>query len=120
MNYHGSCHCGQVAFDVEGDLSEVVSCNCSICQRKGTLMWFVPMSAVTLRTPPENMRTYTFNKHVIKHHFCPSCGIHPFGVGVTPSGDQVMAINARCVDDVDLLGLKVQHFDGRSIELVAA
>jgi hypothetical protein len=31
MNYHGSCHCGGIAFEVEGDLGEVMSCNCSMC-----------------------------------------------------------------------------------------
>ncbi|MCG3144578.1 MAG: hypothetical protein HONDAALG_02014 [Gammaproteobacteria bacterium] len=34
--------CGRVAFEVEGTIEKAVSCNCSICQRKGTLLWFVP------------------------------------------------------------------------------
>lgn len=115
MKYQGSCHCGQISFDVEGDLSEVMSCNCSICQRKGSLMWFVPRQAMNMRTRPEKMSTYTFNKHVIKHHFCPSCGIHPFGEGVTPSGQEMAAINVRCLDGVDLSALKVQYFNGREL-----
>ncbi len=113
MKYKGSCHCGQIAFEVDGELSEVMSCNCSMCQRKGTLMWFVPRTAMTLLTAPEKMSTYTFNKHVIKHRFCPVCGIHPFGEGTAPSGDAMAAINARCLEDVDLSALKVQHFNGR-------
>jgi uracil-DNA glycosylase len=48
MKYHGSCHCGGIAFDVEGELSQAMACNCSICARKGALMWFVP----DLRHPP--------------------------------------------------------------------
>ena len=35
MNYKGSCHCGRVAIEVEGELGGVASCNCSMCQRKG-------------------------------------------------------------------------------------
>ncbi|HVH07755.1 MAG TPA: GFA family protein, partial [Myxococcota bacterium] len=31
--YHGSCHCGDVRYDVTLDLGEVVECNCSICSR---------------------------------------------------------------------------------------
>jgi hypothetical protein len=115
MKYQGSCHCGQIAFEVEGDIAEVVSCNCSICQRKGTLMWFVPRQAMTLLTPPENMSTYTFNKHRIKHRFCASCGIHPFGEAAAPSGEEMAAINVRCLDDVDLLALKVRQFNGREV-----
>jgi hypothetical protein len=114
MKYQGSCHCGQVAFEVEGEIAEVTSCNCSMCQRKGVLMWFVPRPAMTLLTPPENMRTYTFNKHVIKHHFCPTCGIHPFGEAVSPAGDEMAAINARCLEGVDISALQVKHFDGRA------
>lgn len=115
MKYQGSCHCGLIAFEVEGEIAEVMSCNCSMCQRKGILMWFVPRKAMTLLTPPENMSTYLFNKHVIKHHFCPTCGIHPFGEARSPSGEETAAINVRCLEDVDLSTLKVQHYDGRKL-----
>ena len=115
MKYQGSCHCGQIAFEVEGEIPEVTSCNCSMCQRKGTLMWFVPRQAMTLLTPPEKMSTYTFNKHVINHRFCPSCGIHPFGEGTSPSGQEMAAINVRCLEGIDLSALTVQHFNGREL-----
>ena len=115
MKHQGSCHCGQVAFEVEGELAGVMSCNCSMCQRKGTLMWFVPRAALALLTPPENMATYTFNKHVIQHRFCPTCGIHPFGEGVAPSGEAMPAVNVRCLEGVDVESLQVQHFNGRDL-----
>lgn len=115
MKYTGSCHCGRIAFEVEGDLNQVMDCNCSICSRKGSLLWFVPRDKLTLLTPEENMSTYTFNKHVIKHHFCPVCGIHPFGEGTDPQGQPTAAINVRCLEDVDLASLPVLHFDGRSV-----
>jgi len=115
MKYQGSCHCGQIAFEVEGDIPEVMSCNCSMCQRKGTLMWFVPRDAVKLLTPPENMSTYTFNKHVIQHRFCPTCGIHPFGEAPAPDGQQMAAINVRCLEGVDISTMKVKHYDGRHL-----
>jgi hypothetical protein len=113
MKYQGSCHCGQIAFEVEGDISEVLSCNCSICQRKGSLLWFVPRQTMTLLTSSERMSTYMFNKHVIKHRFCPSCGIHPFGEGLSRSGQEMAAINVRCLEGVELSALKVRHFNGR-------
>jgi len=115
MKYQGSCHCGQITFTVEGELPAVMSCNCSICQRKGVLMWFVPKQAMTLLTPTENMRSYTFNKHAIQHHFCPTCGIHPFGEGAAPTGERMVAINVRCLDGVDINTLTVQHFNGRDL-----
>jgi hypothetical protein len=115
MHYRGSCHCGNIKFEAEGDLTGVMACNCSICARKGSLMWFVPRERMRLLTPEENLATYTFNKHVIKHHFCPTCGMHPFGEGVDPKGNKVAAINPRCLEDVDLDAIPVKHFDGRAI-----
>lgn len=114
MLYKGSCHCGRIAFEVEGTLASVVSCNCSICQRKGTLMWFVPREQLTLSTPDENASAYTFNKHVIKHRFCPKCGMHPYGEGVDAKGKAMAAINIRCLENIEPEEIPVTHFDGRS------
>lgn len=114
MNYTGSCHCGRIAFQVEGTLAGAMSCNCSLCQRKGSLMWFVPRAHLQLTTPEENTSTYTFNKHVIKHQFCPVCGIHPYGEGTDPKGNAMAAINIRCLDGVELEKIAVRHYDGRA------
>jgi hypothetical protein len=114
MKYRGSCHCGQVAFEVEGTLESAMACNCSMCQRKGSLLWFVPHAQMTLLTPEANMSAYTFNHHVIKHRFCSHCGIHPYGEGKDPKGNAMAAINVRCLEDVELEKIPTTHFDGRS------
>ena len=114
MKYQGSCHCGQVAFEVEGELKQAMACNCSICQRKGALMWFVGRDDLTLKTPDAAAATYTFNRHVIKHRFCPTCGMHPYGEGIDPKGNAMAAINVRCLEDIDLDTIAVTHYDGRS------
>jgi hypothetical protein len=77
-------------------------------------MWFVPRDTLRLSTPDENASTYTFNKHVIKHRFCASCGIHPYGEGTDPKGNRIAAINIRCLEDIDLASIPVTHFEGRS------
>jgi hypothetical protein len=115
MIYQGSCHCGKIAFEVEGDIGELLACNCSICQRKGSLLWFVPRASLRLLNPAEDMRTYTFNKHAIQHRFCPTCGIHPFGEAPAPDGQAVAAVNVRCLEDIDLDVLPVKHFNGRAL-----
>lgn len=79
MKYQGSCHCGSIKFVAEGELSEVLSCNCSICQKKGSLLLFLPSKQVKISLEtPENLANYTFNKHVINHPLCKICGIHPY------------------------------------------
>jgi hypothetical protein len=113
MIYQGSCHCGRVAYEVEGDIQGALACNCSMCQRKGSLLWFVPRAQFRLRTPEDAAATYTFNKHVIKHRFCPTCGIHPYAEGIDPKGNAMAAINLRCIDGLDLTAIPVREFNGR-------
>lgn len=114
MNYTGSCHCGKVAFEVEGEISEALSCNCSMCSRRASLLWFVPRNKLRLRTPDQDAATYQFHKHVIEHRFCANCGIHVFGEGMDPAGNKMAAINIRCVESLDISSIPVKHFDGRS------
>ena len=115
MIYKGSCHCGQVAFEVEGEIKGAMACNCSICSRKGSLLWFVPREQFRLLTPESAASTYIFNKHVIKHRFCPTCGIHPYADGVDQKGNHMAAINIRCLEGIDLASVPVQNYDGRSL-----
>ncbi len=113
MEYRGSCHCGRIAYTVEGQIAAVVECNCSHCSRKGYLLWFTGRDQLKLSTPEANLATYTFNKHVIQHHFCSVCGCAPFGFGTAPNGAATAAINVRCLD-LDLSQLHIQKVDGRS------
>ncbi|HSX51462.1 MAG TPA: GFA family protein [Cellvibrio sp.] len=113
MKNIGSCHCGNIRFEVEGTIDSALSCNCSICQRKGSLLWFAPMNAFTLLGDDENIGSYTFNKHVIQHKFCQICGVSPYAEGVDPAGNKVAAINIRCIEDIDLDAIPVHHYNGR-------
>ena len=115
MKYLGSCHCSKISFEVEGTLEGAMACNCSICSRKGSLLWFVPRDQLRLKTPESDIRVYTFNKHVIEHCFCGNCGIHTFGRGVDPKGNKMAAINIRCLEGVDLDKVPVKHFDGKAL-----
>jgi hypothetical protein len=115
VKYKGSCHCGKVAFEVEGELNGAMACNCSMCSRKGSLLWFVPRDHLRVLTSEADIGTYTFNKHVIKHRFCQTCGIDPYVAGTDPKGNRMGAINIRCLDGIDLETVPVQHFDGRSL-----
>ena len=115
MKYKASCHCGKIAFEVEGEIESALACNCSMCSRRGSLLWFVPRERLHLLTPEDAISTYTFNKHVILHKFCSNCGIHPYGEGTDPKGNQVAAINIRCLEDTDISAIPVHHYDGRAL-----
>src|SRR5687767_7389600 len=112
----GSCHCGRIAFQVEGDIHEVYDCNCSLCRRRGGLLWFAPRAALRLDTPESELDTYRFNQHKLQHRFCRVCGIAPFSEGVHPkTGVPMVAVNVRCLPALDLAALKVVAVDGASL-----
>lgn len=114
MKYKGSCHCGNIAFEVEGEIKSALACNCSMCQRRGSLLWFVSRTELHLFTPEIAANTYTFNKHLIRHRFCPQCGIHPYAEAMDAKGNPMAAVNIRCIEDLDLSQIPVQDYDGRS------
>jgi hypothetical protein len=78
------------------------------------LLWFVPRDQMKV-TGEAELTTYTFNKHVIKHRFCKTCGIQSFGEGVDPKGNKMAAINIRVLDDIELDKIPVQHYNGRAV-----
>jgi hypothetical protein len=57
---------------------------------------------------------YRFNKQRIHHLFCSVCGIKSFARGTGPDGTQMTAINARCLDGVEIDTLPVFKYDGKS------
>ena len=114
MLYYGGCHCGKIAFEVESEFTQAIDCNCSLCRRRGGLLAFVPHGSLKLKTPVENLSTYKFNKHVIQHHFCSTCGTAPFAEAENQDGSTGAAINLRCLPDFDLDSVEVVKFDGRS------
>ena len=108
MSLHaGSCHCGKVAFEVTGNFGGAVVCNCSYCRRTGNMLAFTTREA--------DVSTYLFNTQKISHFFCASCGISTHGSGVGPDGKRMVAVNLRCVPDIDLDTLEVQAFDGAKL-----
>ncbi|MEA9580158.1 MULTISPECIES: GFA family protein [Xanthomonas] len=117
MLYAGSCHCGSIAFELETDapITEVYDCNCSLCRRRGGLLWFGTRTQLRLQAAAEAVGTYRFNHHHIEHHHCPQCGIAPFSEGANPkTGEASVAVNVRCLPALDLTTLRVQQVDGAS------
>jgi len=113
--YRGGCHCGRVRYEVETALDPVMSCNCSICQKRGALLTFVPAAQFTLLSGESDLTDYLFNKKVVHHLFCSQCGVGSFARGTRPDGAEMIAVNVRCLDDVDPAALSPMPFDGKSL-----
>ena len=113
--YTGSCHCGAVSYEADADLSRIISCNCSICRKRGLLLAFIAEDAFRLKGGEDTLTDYTFNKGAVHHLFCSKCGVGSFGRGTRPDGVKTVAINVRCLDGVDLETLNIRKFDGASL-----
>jgi len=113
--HHGGCHCGAVRYHVELDLDRpAITCNCSICRRTGTLLSFVPADKFTLEKGEEHLTDYLFHHQVIHHLFCKTCGVRSFARGVGPDGTPMVAVNVRCLDNIEIDQIPTQRFDGAS------
>ena len=64
------------------------------------------------RRPFTIAREVIRQKDRIKHHFCPRCGCAPFSESTDPQGNPMAAINARCLENLNLSAIKVVHWDG--------
>ena len=113
--YTGGCHCKKVQFEVEMELTGVMSCNCSICSKRGWLLTFVPTSAFKLIEGNDELTDYQFNKKNVHHLFCSTCGTASFGRGSDDKGNEMIAVNVRCLDTIDLSVLPVTPYDGKNI-----
>ncbi len=115
--YTGGCHCGAVRYRVTMKLEGAMTCNCSICSKTGTMLTFVPAAQFEQTSGQEALTDYQFGKRHIHHLFCNRCGIKSFARGVAPDGREMVAVNVRCLDGVDIGAVPLKAFDGKSLPL---
>ena len=114
VKYTGSCHCGDVTFEIEADERIVAKdCNCSICAKSAYLHLIVPKSRFKLLKGADKLTSYSYNTGIAKHLFCVSCGIKSFYIPRSnPNG---YAVNARCLEPRPR-EVVVEPFDGQNWE----
>lgn len=112
--YEGGCHCGRVRYAVSMALDMVIECNCSHCSKRGLLLAFARPEDFVLNAGEGELTEYLFNRRIIRHQFCRTCGVESFARGKTPDGADKVAVNVRCLDGVDPASLNRMPFDGRN------
>lgn len=113
-NYRGSCHCGAIRFEVAAEIRDLVVCNCSLCARAGYLHWEVEPAQFSLLSSWDEIRNYRFGTGTSQNYFCRTCGISPFRR--SRSAPEMVDINLRCLEGVDVDAFPVQRFDGLNWE----
>ncbi len=110
----GGCHCGAVRWKASADLDTTMECNCSHCSMKGFILTFTPAEQFALVSGEDGLTEYRFNKKTLSHVFCSTCGVQSFARGKGPDGKEMAALNARCIDNIDLAALNPAPIDGKS------
>ncbi|MBA8876659.1 GFA family protein [Phyllobacterium myrsinacearum] len=115
--YHGSCHCHTVRFECTIDLDAGTSkCNCSFCAKLRFWKAFIGGDALQLLAGGDNLTEYQFGSKTIRHFFCKTCGVKPFGRGeLEVMGGVFYAVNLSVLDDLsqeELLAAPLQYQDG--------
>jgi hypothetical protein len=115
----GHCHCGGVEFTVrlEKGLDGLVRCNCSLCRRRGAIMAFAPLDALTVTRGAELLTLYQWNTRIAKHYFCKVCGIYTHHQ--RRSNPNEYGFNVACLEGVAPFALgDIAIGDGASHSLV--
>lgn len=109
--YRLSCHCGALKLEVDAPLEGLLQCNCSTCRRFGAIHWYVDASKVQLREERRGLSTYVWRAVHEGHHFCGTCGTSIMRSGYP---DGIVALNACCIEEIDVFSLEVERYDGRT------
>jgi hypothetical protein len=110
MTIHGSCHCGNIAFDLEwgGDASKMPAraCGCTFCTRHGGVWTSHPRSHLAVKVADEALVSrYEFGTRTATFHVCARCGV-PALVTSDIDGRVYAVVNVNCLENVD-----PAHFD---------
>lgn len=112
--WYGSCHCGAVRFEADGDLEGLEICNCSYCTAVGYVHWYVQPEQFRLLTGEDALEDYRFGTRTSHNTFCTTCGISAFRRA--RSDPDKLDINVRCLEGVDADTLPTTLFDGQNWE----
>ena len=122
MLINGSCHCGNISFELswEPDPTEIPAraCTCSFCSKHGGVWTSCPTGslAVTIRDPASASR-YAFGTGTAEFHVCGRCGIVPV-VTSRIDGDTYAVVSVNAFENVDpsLLRRAPATFDAETTE----
>ncbi len=118
MLIHGSCHCGNIAFDLlwGPDPAEIPAraCTCSFCTKHGGVWTSCPTGSVTVTVAdPASVTRYAFGTKTAVFHVCAKCGVVPVVTcDIDGSTYAVVSVNAFEGVDPALLRRASSAFDG--------
>ena len=107
----GSCHCGAVRISVASKPRVLVSCNCSICRRYGTLWAYYDRGRVTIKRRRGSTEGYTWGSKHLRFVRCKSCGCVINWEAVDRTRRR-MGVNFRIFAPEDIAAARIRRLDG--------
>ena len=111
--YRGSCHCGAVEFEAQGELDTGYMCDCSLCRRKNAIMARIPKENFKLLKGEGALSLYQWNTGVAKHYFCRHCGIYTHHQPRT--APELIGVNLGCIDALEARKLPIKIGEGSKL-----
>lgn len=108
--YKASCHCGSVRFQLKTDIGYSVKCDCSICRRRGAIMFRCEADDLEILEGKEHLSLYQFNTNIAEHYFCRHCGVYTFHK-MRKLPDKY-GVNSGCLEGVDIFSLEPVFIEG--------
>ena len=107
----GSCLCGEVRWQFEGQPDGATACNCTACRRYGAL-WAYDYEGEGIKVSGPT-QAYARGK-ALEFHFCPACGCVAFwrGLKKDEKGRVRIAVNLRLAEPAAVAQIPIDHFDG--------
>lgn len=123
MTIKGSCHCGKINFEINGEIpNELTRCTCSFCSKRGALVAYYQPDQFQTSTTDEDDGIYRWDTKLVTHHFCELCGISIYSdsPAFEPDGSwdkktRRIGVNARLFDNFDAASAPVAVLDGKNL-----
>ena len=121
MLIQGSCHCGNIAFELtwEPDPSEIPAraCSCTFCIKHGGVWTSNPAASLKVGVQePSLISKYSFGTRTAVFHVCSRCGIVPIVTSLIEDKlYAVVSVNAFNNVDPSLLRRAQASFEGEGI-----
>ena len=105
MVIHGSCHCGNISFELTWDPDPLEiparACSCSFCVKHGGVWTSNPEGALRVDVKePSLVSRYAFGTQTALFHICGRCGIVPV-VTSEIDGRLYAVVSVNAFNDVD-------------------
>ena len=113
QQHEGSCHCGTVKFKIRGKITELTTCDCSICIKKNAVMTKIHEDDFELMSKWADLTQYNWNMKVARHFFCKKCGIYTFHK--KRAQPDYFGINVFCLDGFDSSSINVRATEGQNM-----